>query len=300
MIAEVSSGQKDSIYLDRVGLMSIPQLFNDFKTYEKFFGHKFSLEFVPNQPVTVGGNMTMAPDYDPIDPMPDTMASMSASFNFVRKAITQKTVCIMPNFKLPDGGYMRPSCYCGPGDNDRLVSFGKFMYEATSSLADGIALGSLILHWDITFSVKQPKETSVVVAQTLDKAIKFTCDSAGTVVANSVVNTTKLDEIELWDIAHGASTAMDNRTVYSGIITSLDSCTVHTSTGASVNPGTRVWFKGPRSICNGTTVSPAVANNASIGELSLSRTFDTLMALAVTRSVDAFINLTKIKYFSGF
>lgn len=278
--------------------MNIPQTFNDYKVYEKFFVHKVSLEFVPNQPVTVGGNITMAPDYDPLDPAPATIASLSASFGFVRKPITQRAVCNMPNFKLPDGAYMRPALFTGPGDNDRFASYGKFVVDATSLLDDGVSVGSLILHWDITFCVKQPLSTSDLSESTVAKSIKFTADTGGTIVANSVRNSTKLDEIEVFDITHAAASAIDHTKIYSGIITALTDVVVSTVAGQSVNPGTRIFYKGTKSVNDGTTVSPDPLDSAFVGELSLSRTFDALMALKINRSIDGFIDLAKVRWFS--
>lgn len=277
--------------------MGVPQIFNDFKIYEKWFVHKVSLEFVPNQPVTVGGSMTMAPDYDPLDPFPVSLASLSASFGFTRKPITSKSVCNMPNFKIPDGNYMRPALYTGPVDVDRNVSFGKFVYSALSSLSDGVEVGSMILHWDISFMVKQPLSTSSGVSYT-DKAIKVTYDTAGTIVTSPVYNNTALDEVTLFEADKSTPAPLSPYRIYSGILTALTDCALATVAGQDIYPGTRIYFQPAQLQNNGTTVYPIGAGTVTLGRMALSRTFDTLTNIAIQRATDAWIELTGIKYFT--
>jgi hypothetical protein len=123
-VGDVLSGERTSIYLDRVGLKVIPQLTNEFMYYEKWFAHNFELEFVPNQPVTVGGTCYAAPDYDPIDPFPTTVQVMSNSFNYIQKPVTSGFRVKMPNFKLVDGNFVRPTLFTGANNNERFTSFG--------------------------------------------------------------------------------------------------------------------------------------------------------------------------------
>jgi hypothetical protein len=296
MLATVLSGDVKPIYVDRTGLFTIPQLFNDFKIYEKWFVHKVSLEFVPNQPVTVGGSMTMAPDYDPLDPFPVSLASLSASFNFTRKPITNKSVCNMPNFKLPDGSYMRPALYTGPVDVDRNVSYGKFVYSALSSLSDGVEVGSMILHWDISFMVKQPLSTSTGTTST-DKAIKITYDTAGTIVTSPIYNATALDEVTMFAADKTTPAPLANSRIYSGIITALTDCTLNTIAGQAVTAGTRIFFQMSQLQNNGTTVYPIGGATVTLGRIALSRTLDKMMDILITRAGDAWIEMTGIKYF---
>lgn len=296
MLATVLSGDVKSIYIDRTGLFGIPQIFNDFKIYEKWFVHKVSLEFVPNQPVTVGGSLTIAPDYDPLDPFPTSLASLSASFNFTRKPITNKSVCHMPNFKLPDGNYMRPALYTGPVDVDRNVSFGKFVYSALSSLSDGVEVGSMILHWDISFMVKQPLCTSSGVSVS-DKAIKVIYDTAGTIVTSPVLNTTALDEVTIFLSDKTTPSTLNNDRIYSGIITALTDCTLATVAGQVITVGTRIYFQMAQLQNNGTTVYPIGGGTTTVGRMALSRTMDSLMDIMITRAATAWIELGGIKFF---
>lgn len=296
MILTVYSGDKGSVFIDRTGVMGIPQLFNDFKIYEKYFVHAVELEFVPNQPVTVGGSFTVAPDYDPIDPFPLTLSSMSASFNFVRKPITSKTVCKMPNFKLPDGNYMRTALYTGPADVDRNVAYGKFVYEADSSLSDGVSVGSLILHWDISFMVKQPLSLSTGYDYG-SRAIKSVCDDSGTITPAGVVNSTEKNEFSLYETDHTTLDTLSPYSIYSGVITALTNCSLATAAGATVPSGSRVYFRPATRLNDGTTTSPSVTTTSTVGDLALSRTFDYLTQLFVNRSADAWIDLKNVSTF---
>lgn len=297
MIDTLSSAETTSVYIDRFGLMNIPQLFNDFKVHEKYFVHKVDLEFVPNQPVTVGGSVSMAPDYDPIDPVPHTMASLSAAHNFIRKPVTSGAICRMPNFKLPDGNYMRPALYTGPSDVDRNVCYGKFVANAVSSLSDGVEVGSLILHWDISFIVKQPNNTSVGTSFG-DKSIYIEYDSAGKVVLNDVQNGTELDEALLFESDHTTVETLNPWFVYQGILKAIGAgITLQSSAGADIGVGTRVFFKPCGSVNNGTTTSPLTTASTHVGLLSLSRTFDKLLDIVITRGAAGWLDLADVKNF---
>lgn len=291
-ILEVKSGARDVVYIDKMGLQSVAIISNMFTYNEKWFVHNVELEFVPNQPVTVGGTMTMAPDYDPIDPYPSNLQSMSNSYNFIQKPITSSCRCKMPNFKMPDGAFVRPTLYTGPMDVDRNVSYGKFNVEASSSLADNTSLGFAILHYDISFMVPQPYN-DLIVGDQQDISIKVVMDNAGTKGPCPVRCATTEDDFLVYNNTHAAPSTIYGNRVYAGILSNTSTGSYKTAAGNTVSPGSRLFYKVPDSAIVADTITPIdqSVTASSIGYLSLSRTFDTAMAILVNRTADAWIDL---------
>ena len=112
----------DAIYLSSIH-HTVPILKSNFALYEKFFVHGVKLEFVPSQPVTVGGSVAIAPDYDPLDPMPASRALLSSSQGYKTGPVTSRILCDMPNYKGPSGAHVRPDLFCAPTNDDRLTCF---------------------------------------------------------------------------------------------------------------------------------------------------------------------------------
>jgi hypothetical protein len=293
-IGDVLSGERISIYLDKVGLKGVPQLTYEFMYYEKWFAHSFELEFVPNQPVTVGGTCYAAPDYDPIDPFPSNVQYMSNSYNYVQKPVTSAFRVKMPNFKLVDGTYVRPTLFTGANNNERFTSFGKFMLEATSSLTDGTSVGNLILHYDLTFCIPQPFGTDAMSDQQLI-SLKSVCDTAGSVSVPPFITGTVNDALLIYNTAHAAPTTLSSYYVYAGIIDKLTDITMETIGGKDIYEGTRVYFKGPEfSLVSDVLTEIAAATTASIANLSLSRNFDHGNSIKMTRTADGWIDFANI------
>lgn len=293
-LGDVLSGERQSIYLDKVGLRGVPQLLYEFMYYEKWFVHNFELEFVPNQPLTVGGTAYAAPDYDPIDPFPLSAQYMSNSFNYVQRPITSGFRVKMPNFKLVDGAFVRPSLYTGANNNERLTSYGKFMIEATSSLDDGTSVGNLILHYDITYSIPQPYASDSISDQQLI-SLKSVCDNAGTVSVPPFTTSTVNDALLIYNTAHSAPTTLSNAYTYAGIIDKLTDMTLETVGGKDVYEGTRVYFKSPEFSLVSDVLTEVIATTAaSISNLSLSRNFDTGNGIRLTRTADGWIDFADI------
>lgn len=295
-LQEVYSANTHTIYLDAVGLVDVPALYRDFELYEKFFIHDAWLEFVPNQPVTVGGTIAMAPDYDPIDPVPSSMAELSSSAGYVTQPITSKCICKMPNFKLPDGNYVRPALYTGPSNNDRLVSYGKIIVMATSSLTDDTDLGRLVLHWDISFSIKQPLYNSIASFPGSVWAVKSTCDNSGAVPVPDMTATVEEDEALLLNSAHTTAQNFDADKIYAGIVQEISNMTVSTKGGKTVTPGTRVFWRAPNIHLTSATASVKPYRSAAnhIGAMAVSRTFDALTNLTFDRVVDGFMDMANL------
>lgn len=298
MIREVYSARNGSIFIDAIGLQEIPTLIREFRNYEKFFVHMIELEFVPNQPVTVGGTISMAPDYDPIDPFPASSSAMSQSEGFVSKPVTSACRVKMPNFRLPDGGWMRPSLFTGPNNNDRLVAYGHINYMTTSSLADDIDLGRLIVHWDISFSVLQPPTLDTILSYPGTQwAITSVCDNVGTVSAIDFLSSVQEDELLLYNAAHSSLVVMNPGSVFSAIISGISGAGCSSRGGKAVLEGTRVFFRPPRTTVTSATGlhKPMSVTTSEVGAFSLSRTFDSLMDILINRTVAAWIDLANIK-----
>lgn len=294
-VETVLSGERGAIYFDRIGMVEVGPLARNFEYYEKFFVHNLELEFVPNQPVTVGGTMYAAPDYDPIDPFPDTLTKLSNSFNYLQKPITSGFRVKMPNFKLTDGNYVRPSLFTGANNNERLVCYGKFFYESSSSLSDGTSLGSWILHYDVTFEIPQPY-VSDNMNSVQPIALKCVCDNAGTVAVPSIRTATVNDATLVYNTAHTAGATLNNAYTYSGIIDKLTDVTLETHSGKDVEEGTRVYMKMPDYSIVSDVLTPIIAASSLgyIGELNLSRSFDVATAIRMYRAVDGWIDFSSM------
>lgn len=297
-IGDIKSAEKLSIYLDKIGLRMVPQLTTEFIYYEKWFAHTFELEFVPNQPVTVGGTCYAAPDYDPIDPYPASAQNMSNSFNYVQKPVTSGFRVKMPNFKLVDGTYVRPTLFTGANNNERFTSFGKFLFETTSSLAAGTSVGNLILHYDLTFCIPQPY-SSDAPSDALLISLKSVCDTAGTVSVPPFVTGTVNDALLIYDTIHSGPTTLNSSYIYAGIIEALTNLSLETVGGKDVYEGTRVYFKVPDFGLVSDVLTEIVAGTAaSISNLSLSRNFDHGSSIRLNRTADAWIDFSDIQLIS--
>lgn len=289
-VGDVLSGERISLYLDKIGLKVVPQLIYEFMYYEKWFAHNFELEFVPNQPVTVGGTCYAAPDYDPIDPFPPSVQYMSNSFNYIQKPVTSGFRVKMPNFKLVDGNYVRPTLFTGANNNERFTSFGKFMLEATSSLTDGVSVGNLILHYDLTFCIPQPFASDTMSDQQLI-SLKSVCDNAGIVSVPPFTTGTVNDPLLVYTTAHAAPTTLSSNYVYAATIDKLTDLTLETVGGKDINEGTRVYFKVPEFGIVSDVLTEIVATTASsIANLSLSRNFDHGSSIKINRTADGWID----------
>lgn len=287
------SGERSAIYIDKLGLREVAPLLADFQFYEMYFVHLIELEFVPNQPVTVGGTFHAAPDYDPIDPFPDTLAGLSNAFNYVQKPITSNTRVKMPNFKLTDGTFVRPPLYTGANNNDRLVSFGEIFYEAVSSLSDGTNLGTLILHYDISFQIPQPAATDFVTSMT-NFSLKSVCDNTGNVGVSEFTSGTVNDALLTYDTAHSASTVVNADHVYSGVIDKLTGLTLESVGGKAIHEGTRVFFKTPTMSVVSDVITQLIGTASSMGFLSLGRDFAQANTIKINRTADGWIDFSNI------
>jgi len=221
---------------------------------------------------------------------------MSESKGYVSGPITRPLRCNMPNFKLPDGSYVRPSLYTGPVDIERNVSYGKFNYEAVSSEADGTNLGRLVLHWNFIFSIKQPFNTTLITHLTSGKSIKTTYDVETITTARNVTGDTRIDETSAYETDHTTSWGPGKHEIYGGIIDALDNLTLRTAAGKAIYPGSRIFFMGPNSRIDASGQAEQAPSGNLIGELSASRLFDEASRIVMKKvtAADGWIDLSKV------
>lgn len=276
-ILDLTSDVPLSVHIDATYLSdpssSVPMLAANFGLYDKYFVHNVSLEFIPNQPVTVGGTVGMAPDYDPLDPMPLTRSELSSSFGYVSGAVTQPLKCHMPNFKGPDNEFVRGSLYCAPVSDDRLNSFGQFkVFGEGTGLTKGDSIGRLVLHYEITFFLPEPQHTDL--AGTEDSVVTqlVSVGSSFHHRCNEIVSTTNSDVIQLTN-SGGTPVAAIPDYLYTGIIDTANSLmAMYTATGRVINEGTRVFFK-PAQQSVATTTMADLASTYIVGAFNLARNF---------------------------
>lgn len=301
IVGDVLSAKHQSIYIDRLGLHKVSGLVNAFALYEKYFVNNVELEFIPSQPVTVGGTIYMAPDYDPLDPASSDHTFMSRAYNYVQKPITSGCRCKMPNLKIAGGNTMRPPLFSGPGETERFTSYGKFNIQSTSSLADNTVMGALVLHYDITFILQQPADTSAITQLLRDVSVKSVFNSNIKCAAMDSETTTNLDGFELFNIAHAAAESiLKGDYTWSGIVKSLTAgLSVTTRAGKPINAGTRIFF-GPKKFSHiADSIQPLDmdSNQSRIGWMNLSRDNSTTTELLFDRTGLSYMDLTDVTYF---
>lgn len=231
------------------------------------------MEFVPSQPVTVGGTVSIAPDYDPLDPMPATSAALSQSQGFKSGPVSGPLKVNMPNYKGPDGSYIRPDLYCAPTNDDRLTSYGQFKcFGIAPTLTQGDVLGKLILHYDITYHILEPKTSLGVLGSGVEK---LECNGNATVfMPNKIISTTTSDSLMLANA--GGNLPLPTGDLLYGIISAIDAgLNPTTVAGKVINIGSRVFMR-PATGNIATTTYTNLDTTHQVGEFSMSRNFDSM------------------------
>lgn len=259
----------DALYLENPS-HQVPLLAANFRLYEKYFVHNVSLEFVPIQPVTVGGTVSIAPDYDPLDPMPATAAALSQGQGFKSGPVSAALKVDMPNYKGPDGSYVRPELYCAPTNDDRLTSYGQFkVFGVAPSLTKGDNIGKIILHYDVTYHILEPQSAIASLAISTDRV---TCvGTANAFTPTDIGSNTMSDALTFGDAAGTLHMASDY--ILTGIIKEIGAgLSLATLAGKAINVGTRLFFRPVLATLFSTTYQN---NDTSIyvGKMSTSRDF---------------------------
>lgn len=260
----------DALYMENPA-HTVPLLAANFKLYEKYFVHSVALEFVPSQPVTVGGTVSIAPDYDPLDPMPVSAAAMSQGQGFKSGPVTAPLRVDMPNYKGPDGSYIRPELYCAPTNDDRLTSYGQFkIFGVAPALTKADVLGKLILHYDITYHILEPIATISAVATNIDR---ITCAGTANVFAPTQVGSTTMSDALLFQNA-GGTISQPTGYLLTGIISEIGAgLELLTVAGRAINVGTRLFMR-PTKASISTSTYTSLDSSTYLGQLSTSRNFN--------------------------
>lgn len=274
-VIDLTSEEPLAIYIDAPYLSdpatSVPMLAANFGLYDKYFVHSCELEFVPNQPVTVGGTIGMAPDYDPLDPMPASKSELSSTYQYVSGAITQPLRCKMPNIKGPDGSFLRPALYSSPVSDSRLNSYGSFkIFGEGTGLTKGDSIGRLILHYDISFFLPEPQHADF--GGSLDSVV-VSLKSIGTSTfhrCSDLTSTTNSDVLQFTNAADGAVSSIPDY-LYSAIVDSTNALMpMVTATGRLIYEGTRIFFRCAQQSIATTTMSD-LTSSTIVGALNLAR-----------------------------
>jgi len=288
-ICELTCDEPRAVYIDAIYLSnpdhSVPILKANFGLYEKYFVNNVRLEFVPTQPVTVGGTVGFAPDYDPLDPMPATRSALSTSQGYKTGPITSRLICEMPNYKGPGGSYVRPDLFCAPTNDDRLTSYGQFKcFAEAASLSKGDVVGRLVLHYDITFHILEPS-TEVYYNGGTDFNKLTAVGTATKFMPTDIRSTTLSDALEMQDAA-GNPVNLDASNILTAILDDKNLSMV-TVAGKNVNPGTRVYFK-PVTGNIATTTYTNLDSNSYVGGMSLSKNFDQMSNIIMSLTNGSF------------
>lgn len=280
-LMDIGVDQPTAIFIDALFLSNpahtIPVLAANFALYEKYFVNGIKAEFVPNQPVTVGGSIGIAPDYDPTDPVPASMAALSASQGYRTCPVTSGLVVPMPNYKGPDGAFVRPSLYCNPTHDDRFTSYGQFkVFAVAPTLSTGDVVGKIILHYDITFHILEPQTSISYAVSGIDRLT-----AAGTTShwsATDLATVTMTEGLQLGDVSGVINLASDK--ILSAIIDTVGpGLDMFTVAGKAVNPGSRIFVRPCRGMLSSTSAYTAADASTYVGGLGTSRSFDPLSTI---------------------
>jgi hypothetical protein len=260
----------DALYLENPA-HTVPLLAANFRLYEKFFVHGVSLEFVPSQPVTVGGTVSIAPDYDPLDPMPPTAAAMSQGQGFKSGPVSGPLRVEMPNYKGPDGAYVRPELYCAPTNDDRLTSYGQFkIFGVAPTLTKGDVLGKLILHYDITYHILEPFASNAAVATNVDRVV---CSGTANVYSPTQLSSTTMSDALVLSNS-GGTLSQPTGNLLTGIISEIGTgLELFTVAGRAINVGTRLFMRPVKGQI-ATTTYTSLDSSPYVGQFSTSRNFN--------------------------
>jgi len=275
-VCDLACDEPRAVYIDAMFLSnphhSIPILKANFGLYEKFFVHGLKLDFIPTQPVTVGGSVAIAPDYDPLDPMPATRAALSSSQGYKTGPVTSRVTCEMPNYKGPSGDYIRPDLYCAPTNDDRLTCFGQFKcFASAPTLSKGDVVGRLVLHYDISFHILEPSSEVTYTTTSIERLVSV--GNATAFKPTQLKSITMSDGLKTQNSVGGDITLAADRIMSAIVDTVNASMPMETSAGKTVNPGTRIYVR-PVIGNIATTTYTNVSDSEYVGDISLSRNFD--------------------------
>ena len=262
-----------------------------FASHEQYFVHSASIEYIPELPVTEAGSIHMSPDYDPLDPIPADINSMSSDSGYKSGAVSQRLTINIPNWRSPDGSYTRPMLYSSPNVTERLSEYALVNFRTTGIIVSG-TIGRLILHYDISFHIPQvptfPKGLSVPTVHTLT----YTAAS----MDPACISPFKTDTD---DGTLTTNVSIYSHHVYSGIINAFTANSLATTAGRVLAIGTRVFFRALRSyltttgLASGLTSGP-FTSSTRVGHFNLSRTFGELTEIMISGTPVTTISLSNV------
>lgn len=262
-----------------------------FASHEQYFVHTASIEFIPELAVTEPGSIHLSPDYDPLDPMPADVLSMSSDVGYKSGAVSQRLVINIPNLRTPDGSFTRPMLYSSPNIIERLSDYALVNFRSTGVTAEG-TIGRLVLHYDISFHLPQVPSFPTGALITTVHTLTYTAPAIpGTKSRLSQIDTDS-DEGVLT-----CNTAIYSANIYSAILSAIDGLTLRSVAGRIIALGTRVFFRAIKSkfTSDGDNVtSTTVQDNVKIGEFNLSRAFGPLTEIILQGATLDTLGLTNV------
>lgn len=280
-----------SVFLDYLGFKTsneVPRLAANCEYFERWFVHMFKLEFVPTVPVTQAGTIHIAPDYDPLDQAPTDSLILSRNMNYTSGPISSPLVCNMPNMKQPDGAYLRPDMFTSPTNNERLVQYG-FFTAITEGVGSAMKVGNLVLHYDITFTRPQSRETGISFSVGVpDRIFRDGTGGAWARGVDTVGGTTVVGGIHMEKSS--ASVSLPPYHTISAVIDTIESgINLYNSTLGIIREGARIFIRAAANSMTSAGVNTTLADSAYVGEMATSRTFDPSTVISMnTSSVNGF------------
>ena len=176
------------LYLTPTNPALFPWLAKMAQNYEKYRFNRLRFEFVPLQPTSSQGQVSMVLDYDPNDPLPATSLEMENGYKAVSQSVwAPQTMSVDPS-KLGDGAGkgFRYTGVPAAGADMKFYYAGQLIiaYDCISNLVTSNCVGKFYVSYDIELTIPQlfPEEGFVLAGN----LVSASGTNLGQQIANSL------------------------------------------------------------------------------------------------------------------
>lgn len=223
-----------------------------FEIYEKWFVRKFTYHFVPILSKTAGGSLMIAPDYDVRDPPPSDNSQLTRYMGGRTIPVCERGEVNMPNFKLPDGLWMKNTMYTVDPEGVRNSHFGQIMFGVEGTgLAVGSTVGYLDIEYDMDFLIPAVEGLKTTIEDSPITELEIITSAApngrapcgrAPILTNAAG--TAVGRLYFQDAAHNAILVHPDETIVGEISTEAGTASLVDGDGNELTAGTAVCATG--------------------------------------------------------
>jgi len=147
-----------------------------FPLYERYHVRSLKVHWVPAVSSFRDGQIHMAFDYDPYDPVDTEPTHLAGMRGYHAMRVNQPFTFAVPNPVVP-GGYLREGLFTGPTSDLRFSVFGNFL-AYVEGVEDGLVPGHFDLEYDIDLINPQPLTGAPQIISHANQAVYVTNESA--------------------------------------------------------------------------------------------------------------------------